>query len=175
MFAPCLVLITAGLVLLAMATTRSGLILSAIVFGTGFGTAYPVFAAYVTHGVREDRRGAAFGAILAAFDTGIGTGSSSLGWLVANFGYGTAFGVAAALSALALPAFFLADRQVGLQAAPTASPAGVPRPPSPIVRMPDRARRNPDGGEPASNRRRDGMASEDLSPRGAGLDVSPTL
>ena len=94
-FAPCLVLITAGLVLLAMATTRSGLILSAIVFGTGFGTAYPVFAAYVTHGVREDRRGAAFGAILAAFDTGIGTGSSSLGWLVATFGYGTAFGIAA--------------------------------------------------------------------------------
>jgi len=113
-FAPCLVLITAGLFLLAFATTRSGLILSAIVFGTGFGTAYPVFAAYVTHGVQEHRRGAAFGAILAAFDTGIGTGSSSLGWLVENFGYGVAFGVAAALSALALPAFFYADRQVGL-------------------------------------------------------------
>jgi len=112
-FAPCLVLITAGLVLLAIATTRSGLILSAIVFGTGFGTAYPVFAAYVTHGVHEDRRGAAFGAILAAFDTGIGTGSSSLGWLVASFGYATAFGAAAALSALALPAFFFADRTVG--------------------------------------------------------------
>ena len=112
-FAPCLVLITAGLVLLAIATTRSGLIVSAIVFGTGFGTAYPVFAAYVTHGVDEHRRGAAFGAILAAFDTGIGTGSSSLGWLVSSFGYATAFGVAAALSALALPAFFLADRQAG--------------------------------------------------------------
>ena len=112
-FAPCLVLITAGLVLLAIATTRSGLILSAIVFGTGFGTAYPVFAAYVTHGVHEDRRGAAFGAILAAFDTGIGTGSSSLGWLVASFGYAAAFGVAAALSALALPAFYFADRTVG--------------------------------------------------------------
>ena len=124
-FAPCLVLITAGLVLLAVATTRSGLILSAIVFGTGFGTAYPVFAAYVTHGVREDRRGAAFGAILAAFDTGIGTGSSSLGWLVAHFGYGTAFGIAAALSALALPAFFFADRQVGLQPTSTTSPTGV--------------------------------------------------
>jgi len=112
-FAPCLVLITAGLVLLALATTRSGLIVSAIVFGTGFGTAYPVFAAYVTHGVDANRRGAAFGAILAAFDTGIGTGSSSLGWLVSNFGYPAAFGVAAALSALALPAFFFADRQAG--------------------------------------------------------------
>jgi MFS family permease len=125
-FAPCLVLITAGLVLLAAATTRSGLILSAVVFGTGFGTAYPVFAAYVTHGVREDRRGAAFGAILAAFDTGIGTGSSSLGWLISSFGYGTAFGVAAGLSALALPAFFFADRQVGAAPVSTASAAGGP-------------------------------------------------
>jgi MFS family permease len=124
-FAPCLLLITAGLVLLALATTRSGLILSATVFGVGFGTAYPVFAAYVTHGVHEDRRGAAFGAILAAFDTGIGTGSSSLGWMVATFGYGTAFGVAAALSALALPAFFFADRQVSLHAAPV-SDTGAP-------------------------------------------------
>ena len=118
-FVPCLVLISAGLALLAVATTRSGLILSAIVFGIGFGTAYPVFAAYVTHGVSERRRGAAFGAILAAFDTGIGTGSSSAGWLVASFGYTAAFGVAAALSALALPAFLLADRQVDLN-----SPSG---------------------------------------------------
>jgi len=112
-FAPCLVLITAGLVLLAAATTKTGLVLSAVVFGIGFGTAYPVFAAYVTHGVHEDRRGAAFGAILAAFDTGMGTGSSSLGWLVARFGFGPAFAIAAALSALALPAFLYADRRVG--------------------------------------------------------------
>ena len=124
-FAPCLVLITAGIVLLAVATSRAGLILSAVVFGIGFGTAYPVFAAYVTHGVSEHRRGAAFGAILAAFDTGIGTGSSSLGWLVASFGYPTAFGVAAALSALALPAFLLADRQVGLNSPPGPSGAGM--------------------------------------------------
>jgi MFS family permease len=109
-FMPCLVLITLGLVLLALARGRTGLIASAIVFGLGFGTAYPVFAAYVTHGVHEDRRGAAFGAILAAFDTGIGSGSTALGWLIGRFGYPAAFGVAAALSALALPAFLYADR-----------------------------------------------------------------
>jgi MFS family permease len=124
-FAPCLVLITAGIVLLAVATSRAGLMLSAVVFGVGFGTAYPVFAAYVTHGVSEHRRGAAFGAILAAFDTGIGTGSSSLGWLVESFGYPTAFGLAAALSALALPAFLLADRQVDLNSPSGPSGAGM--------------------------------------------------
>ena len=55
-------------------------------------------------------RGAAFGAILAAFDTGIGTGSTSMGWLIQHYGFGTAFGVAAGLSALALPYFLVIDR-----------------------------------------------------------------
>ena len=124
-FMPCLVLITLGLVLLAVAGGRTGLIVSAIVFGVGFGTAYPVFAAYVTHGVHEDRRGAAFGAILAAFDTGIGTGSTALGWLIGRFGYPSAFAVAAALSALALPAFLYADRLAHPRgpADPAAAPA----------------------------------------------------
>ena len=128
-FVPCLVLITLGLVLLALARGRTGLILSAIVFGIGFGTAYPVFAAYVTHGVHEDRRGAAFGAILAAFDTGIGSGSTALGWLAGRFGFPSAFAVAAALSALALPAFLYADRLAHPRAAAEASAA----PPAPEI------------------------------------------
>ena len=128
-FVPCLVSITLGLVLLALARGRTGLILSAIVFGIGFGTAYPVFAAYVTHGVHEDRRGAAFGAILAAFDTGIGSGSTALGWLAGRFGFPSAFAVAAALSALALPAFLYADRLAHPRAAAEASAA----PPAPEI------------------------------------------
>ena len=62
-----------------MGGTRGWLIASAVVFGVGFGTAYPVYVGYVMQGVDADRRGAAFGAILAAFDTGIGTGSTSMG------------------------------------------------------------------------------------------------
>jgi predicted MFS family arabinose efflux permease len=64
-------------------------------------------------GVTADRRGAAFGAVLAAFDTGIGTGSTSMGWLIQRYGFAAAFGVAAALSALALPYFLAVDRVVG--------------------------------------------------------------
>ena len=78
-FVPCLVLICLGLGLLAVGGTRGWLIASAVVFGVGFGTAYPVYVGYVMQGVDADRRGAAFGAILAAFDTGIGTGSTSMG------------------------------------------------------------------------------------------------
>jgi MFS family permease len=109
-FVPCLVLISVGLACLAFEGGRSWLILSAIIFGMGFGTAYPVYVGYVMRGVTADRRGAAFGAILAAFDTGIGTGSTSMGWLIQRYGFATAFGVAAALSAFALPYFLTADR-----------------------------------------------------------------
>lgn len=109
-FAPCLVLIAGGLALLTMGATRGVFIASAIVFGLGFGTAYPVFAAYVLRDVPPRRRGAAFGAIIAAFDTGIGTGSMTVGWLIQRFGFAVAFGTAAALAAVALPYFLAMDR-----------------------------------------------------------------
>ena len=111
-FAPCLVLISAGLSCLALGGTREWMIASAVLFGVGFGTAYPVYVGYVMQGVAADRRGAAFGAILAAFDTGIGTGSTTMGWLIQRHGFAFAFGVAAALSALALPYFLIMDRRL---------------------------------------------------------------
>ena len=109
-FIPCLLLIAAGQGILALGGTKTLMILSAIVFGVGFGTAYPTYVGYVMQHVRPERRGAAFGAILAAFDTGIGTGSTTMGWLVQRYGYPTAFGVAAGLAVLALPYFLAVDR-----------------------------------------------------------------
>jgi MFS family permease len=111
-FMPCLVLAAVGLTLLAAGSTRISLVASAAFFGIGFGTAYPVFVAYVMRDVSAARRGAAFGAILAAFDTGIGTGSTTVGWLIQRFGFSTAFGVAAALSAISLPYFVVVDRRL---------------------------------------------------------------
>ena len=109
-FIPCLVFIACGLGCLALGGTRGWMLLSAVVFGIGFGTAYPTYVGYVMQGVSAQRRGAAFGALLAAFDTGIGTGSTAMGWLIQRFGFSTAFGVAAALAALALPYFLVVDR-----------------------------------------------------------------
>jgi MFS family permease len=111
-FMPCLLLIAGGLALLSRGSTLTVFVVSALLFGTGFGTAYPVFVAYVMRDVHAARRGAAFGAILAAFDTGIGTGSTTVGWLIQRFGFSTAFGVAALLSAIALPYFVVADRRL---------------------------------------------------------------
>ena len=109
-FVPCLVLITCGLAVLAFGGSRTMLLTSAIIFGVGFGTAYPTYVGYVMKGVSAQRRGAAFGAVLAAFDTGIGTGSTSMGWLIQRHGFATAFAVAAGLAALALPYFLFIDR-----------------------------------------------------------------
>src|SRR3954471_4338046 len=111
-FMPCLLLIAAGLALLSAASSVGWLIASAIIFGIGFGTAYPVFVAYVMRDVSAARRGAAFGAILAAFDTGIGTGSTSVGWLIEHYGFAAAFGTAAALSAVALRYFLIVERRL---------------------------------------------------------------
>ena len=109
-FVPCLVLIALGMSVLAFGGSRQLMLISAVIFGVGFGTAYPTYVGYVMKGVSVQRRGAAFGAILAAFDTGIGTGSTSMGWLIQRWGFGTAFGVAAVLAALALPYFLAVDR-----------------------------------------------------------------
>jgi len=107
---PLLGLTAAAFALLAVATTRPLLALAALLFGAGFGNVYPVFAAHVTRHVREERRGAAFGAILAAFDVGIGTGSIALGAVIGRAGFPAAYGTAAVLAAVSLPAFFLLER-----------------------------------------------------------------
>ncbi len=110
-FVPSLLLISVGMACLAVGGTRPWLIASAVIFGAGFGTAYPVYVGYVLRDIGAGRRGAAFGAILAAFDTGIGTGSTAIGWIIQHHGFRAAFGTAATLSVLALPYFLLVDRR----------------------------------------------------------------
>jgi MFS family permease len=111
-FLPCLGLIVLGLALLALDGSKRGLIVSAIVFGTGLGSAYPAYAAYVMQHVDDARRGAAFGGILAAFDTGIGTGSVVTGWIAQRAGFRTAYAVAAVLATLSAPVFLVLERRL---------------------------------------------------------------
>ena len=84
---------------------------SAIVFGVGFGSAYPVFVAHLMHHVSEERRGATFGAMIGAFDTGIGTGSIAVGWISERYGFGRAFGVAGTLALLSIPYFLYMEKR----------------------------------------------------------------
>jgi MFS family permease len=109
---PCLVLVMLGFVLLAVGGSRTVFVMSALVFGTGFGAAYPLFLGHVMRHVDPARRGAAFGSILAAFDTGIGTGSIAIGWIVEHHGFQAAYGVAALVAAFAVPYFLTVEQRV---------------------------------------------------------------
>ncbi|HTV01745.1 MAG TPA: MFS transporter [Luteitalea sp.] len=103
-----------GLVLLTLAGGRLGFALAGLAFGAGFGLVWPAFAALVMASIPMARRGAAFGAILSAFDTGIGVGSATTGWMVRAYGFRPAFALAAAIAALALPYFLTARRSLHL-------------------------------------------------------------
>ncbi len=110
-FLPCLGLVCVGFGLLAMAETRLGIIVAALVFGAGFGNMYPAFVAHVVRFFDPSRRGAIFGGILAAFDTGIGTGSVTLGFIIEHYGFRPAWLVATGLSALSVPYFLWSEKR----------------------------------------------------------------
>jgi len=109
----CLAIPPAGLAVLAIATGRWSFVAAALIFGAGFGLMHPAFTAYVMARVPFRRRGAAFGAMLAAFDTGIGTGSSVMGWIVGHIGFRQAFGLTALVAAAALPVFLFVEKKTG--------------------------------------------------------------
>jgi MFS family permease len=115
---PCLVLIAIGMALLALSTGTGMLIAAAACYGIGVGNVYPVFSAYIMQHMPPKRRGAAFGSILSAFDTGIGSGSMLTGFLIQHFGYPVAFGCGAALAAFAVPYFLLMEQRLGFARRP---------------------------------------------------------
>lgn len=109
---PALVLIPAAFAVLAIAEQKWEMILSAILFGLGFGAAYPAFATFILSNSDPDRRARTFGSIVWAFDTGIGTGSLVIGALGEAFNFRTAFLVAAGLSCFSIPIFAWSSRQL---------------------------------------------------------------
>ena len=89
--------------------------LAALVFGAGFGLMQPSYTSYVLAHVSPRRRGAAFGAMLAAFDTGIGSGATFFGVMSHAMGFRAAIAMAAILAACALPYFLFAERRLGFR------------------------------------------------------------
>ena len=81
----------------AIAQQRWEMILSATLFGFGLGAAYPALATFILENTDPDRRARTFGSIVWAFDTGVGSGSLLIGAMAQRWGYGRAFGAAAAI------------------------------------------------------------------------------
>jgi MFS family permease len=112
--------VAAGLVAVSLATSRAGLVGAAVLFGLGFSVLGPAFTSWTVERVASARRGAAMGALLAAFDLGIGTGSIALGPIVERFGFAAAFRLAALLALLAWPYLLWAERRLPRDAAAAA-------------------------------------------------------
>jgi len=84
--------------------------LSALVYGAGYSMVHTLVSTYVLEVVHPERRGAAFGATLFSFDSGIGLGSYAIGMVIGHgsrawgpLGYRAGWAVAALAAALALP------------------------------------------------------------------------
>ena len=77
---------------------------SGVLYGAGYSMMHTLVNAYVLDRVHPERRGAAFGATLFAFDSGIGLGAFTLGALIGLKGYrwGWAAGTLLLLVSLAL-------------------------------------------------------------------------
>jgi len=110
-FLPSLAVIVVGYLLLSVGGARAWLIVSGIVFGIGFGAAWPVFTAYLLQHFAPARRGAVFGGVLACFDAGIGAGSIASGWIIGHWGFRAAYLTSAALAACSIPYFLAVEKR----------------------------------------------------------------
>lgn len=110
----CLAIPAIGIFMTAGATGEVTFVAAALVFGAGFGLLHPAFYSHVLGHVPPSRRGAAFGASLAAFDTGIGAGASFFGPMMHAFGFRAGFAVAGVLAGLSIPYFLFVERRIGL-------------------------------------------------------------
>lgn len=108
---PCLTMVVLGVAMLTIANSRATFAISALLFGVGFGSVYPLFVALLMKDMPEHRRGATFGALIGAFDTGLGTGSIAIGWISGRYGFSRAFAVAALLAALSIPYYLFLEKR----------------------------------------------------------------
>ncbi|HTL97330.1 MAG TPA: MFS transporter [Holophagaceae bacterium] len=102
---PAMALVTAaGLAILTFApggTARH--IAAGLVYGAGYSMIYTLLNAEVLEVVPVERRGAAFGAFMSAFDTGIGLGSLLIGLVIDRMGFRWGWGAGLVAALIAVP------------------------------------------------------------------------
>lgn len=100
-----LVLLIAGLFMLALNQSYFGYHLSAMILGFGFGIIMATFQAIANHKIKADKRGAANSTYLTFFDSGIGFGMLLVGYLIQVMNYSGAFILCGIIEVLALIVF----------------------------------------------------------------------
>jgi len=107
---PGILLMAAALGLLPLAYGFAYFVMSASLFGLGFGTAQPATMALLIDRVRPEQRGLATSTYFTGFDAGISIDSLLLGMVSQHWGFGVMWTLAAACTLLGL-AGLMADRQ----------------------------------------------------------------
>jgi MFS family permease len=105
-FVPAIIAMAAGLVVLWWADSLPVFLLSAVLFGLGFGIALPLLQATAYTFAPAERRGAASATFFATADIAYGVGAMLLGVAMSLFDHRVAFAGLAIFTLLALVAFF---------------------------------------------------------------------
>lgn len=108
---PALFFIVAALMILSAAQGLAGMLLSAVLYAIGFGSAQPALQAAALRLTSPDRKGAANAAFFTAFDLGIGLGSIALGWISHLMGYRMLFAGSAVSVACSAAVFTILVRR----------------------------------------------------------------
>ncbi|HEX2923315.1 MAG TPA: MFS transporter [Chloroflexota bacterium] len=99
---PGVILMATALALLPMAFDFPHFMISASLFGLGFGSAQPATMALLIDKVRPEQRGLAASTYFTGFDAGISTGSLVLGIVSQSWGFGVMWSLSAACTLLGL-------------------------------------------------------------------------
>ncbi|MGU3470952.1 MFS transporter [Paenibacillus sp. D51F] len=104
---PALAATIGALIVLSLSTGLTGILVSAVLYGIGFGSAQPAFQAATIRLARPDRLGVANASLTAANDLGIGLGAIALGWISQYASYQALFAVSAGSVAVSLILFMI--------------------------------------------------------------------
>jgi MFS family permease len=104
---PGLALFAAAMAMESAAHSTGPLLVSAVLFGAGFGMFYPSMMALAVDLVRPHERGSAMATFTSAFDIGFGVGSPVLGAISGASGYPTMYAVAALFAVASLAALLV--------------------------------------------------------------------
>jgi MFS family permease len=108
---PALVVTILALIALGFSTGLFGVLISAVLYGIGFGSAQPALQAATIRLVSPDRTGVANASFTTATDLGIGLGAIILGWVSQHTSYQMLFTVSAVSVTFSLLMFiFLVKR-----------------------------------------------------------------
>lgn len=108
---PLMLFCACGTTVFAIAPTLTVALVSALIFGSGYGALNATLLALTVEVVRPQERGAALSVFNASVDLGLAVGSISLGLVADFYGYGSVFVVAGLVGLIGLVYLLLYQRQ----------------------------------------------------------------